>query len=244
MDTIELNLEETHEITSSPDFYSRIWMGQYGEMLLCTGYLTGIFGDDPIQHKLEDIVRRMRDVTLPSTRHLGMSGFLGIWSNKTDDRAICAYDMKQVIRFARAWHLHPEGGMTVDFYTPWIRGSLPEVTCSCMGSEEDFMLTLQAEPLGLALVVEALEVYGLGMRGQIAQMMDHFTDSPEALELATATEPLFRKVADEAGWIVFGEGDDRIPKLRSRLLVLPGVAEQIETVRKGTWRHGTSDWLY
>lgn len=241
MDTIELNLEETYEITNALDFYSRIWIGQYGEMLLCTGYPAGVFGTDPTQHKLEDIVRRMRAITLPSIKHFGISGSLSIWSSETDDRAVCAYDMKQVIRFARAWHLHPGGGMTVDFDTPWIRGSLPEVTCSCTGSAEDFMFTLQADPLNLALVAEALGVYDLGMRGKIAQMMGHFTDSPEALELASATEPLFQKVAGKAGWIVFGDGDDLALKLISKLLALPDVAEQMETVCKGTWKHGTSD---
>lgn len=244
MDTIELNLEETRRMTSALDFYSRIWIGQYGEMLLCTGYFTSVFDQDPTQRKLEDIMCRMHAIILPSIGHFDMSGSLGIWSNKTDDRAICAYDMQQVIRFARARHLHPEGGMTVDFNTPWIRGSLPKVTCTCTGNQEDFVLTLQAESLNLALVAEALEVYDLGLRGQITQMMGHFTDSPEALVLASTTEPLFRKVADEAGWIVFGEGDRLIPELRSRILALPDVEEQVKTVSSGIWKHGTSGGSY
>lgn len=178
-------------------------------------------------------------MVLPQIPFDDLNGNLGIWGETTDRRAICAFDMNQVMRYARSSHLHPEGGTTVDFRTPMIEGSLPTVECACAGNTpDDFSMEVSMSALNAALVAKALEVSDLCLRGKVGDMFVHYTDDEKAIGLARRVEPLLEEIPEGATWAAFGQSTPGIPALRERIVVLDGVAEAIETVRHDEWGSG------
>lgn len=239
--TLEIALDnaETLLAINALDLYLRIWIGQYGELRLCTGYALGVFGDTPIERRAESMLVEVRRMVLPQIPFDNLNGNLGIWSDATDRRAICAYDMIQVMRYARSSHLHPEGGGTVDFRTPMIEGCLPTVECACAGNiPDDFSMEVGMSALNAALAAEALEMSDLCLRGKIGDMFVHYTDDEKAIGLTRRVEPLLSEIPESATWTAFGQSNPSIPALRERIVALDGVAEAIETMRHGKWGSG------
>lgn len=115
MDTTHITLtgEEINLSVNALDFYSRIWIGQYDEIL----WNHRMFLDHKEVGKIEDNVtlflQMVRMLVLPD---LGpeLNGSYGIYNPVIDKKAQLAYNMQQVIRYKYAYAKYPEGGIQVD----------------------------------------------------------------------------------------------------------------------------------
>ena len=102
--------------------------------------------------------------------------------------------MLQCIRYVYAWHKHPEGGHTVNFYEPMIRGRYPKLECRAY-DEDCVDAELCAEQM--KIFCEAAQVYDHINQGRIRQAFTLYTDNTEALNTAEKIELLVPKVEDK-----------------------------------------------
>ena len=113
-------LEEIDTIISNLDLFSRILIGQYDEII---EKISGIF----IYHENEvpELTKALvclRCELIPELKCYSLSGSLGIWNDVTPLIAKRAYDIQQVLRYQLSYHRNPEGGITVNFNTPYLHG--------------------------------------------------------------------------------------------------------------------------
>jgi len=117
-----LELTESQEavLQLALDLYGRIGMGQLHEILHHI--------DSPTVEAREDaekIISQLKGMLMGLHGH----SHYGISSDKMAKRFKMALEMHDCLRSARAWHDHPEGGITVDFDPPmnYSGEPLPEV---------------------------------------------------------------------------------------------------------------------
>ncbi len=115
---LTLNKEQALTVSKACEFYSRVMMGQFGEIAYET-MLQSIKQDDFCARRemMEDLLFQARRLAFPDLMGRGHS--YGIGHNVSADRAWNTY---QALRYAVAWHEHPEGGITVDFQKPYPAG--------------------------------------------------------------------------------------------------------------------------
>lgn len=115
---LTLTREQALTVSKACEFYARVMMGQFGEIAFET-MLQSIKQDDFCTRRemMEDLLFQARKFAFPDLMSRGHS--YGIGHSKPADRAWNAY---QAIRYAVAWHEHPEGGITVDFRKPYPAG--------------------------------------------------------------------------------------------------------------------------
>lgn len=107
------------------DFFSRLRMGQFGELI---GLVLPVSDGDIDDYKrrrdeAERILLDARDVLMPELRDMhSLHGSYGVYAFD-DSRA--AWHTLQAIRSCIAWHNNPAGGWTVDFDKP--SGDAPTV---------------------------------------------------------------------------------------------------------------------
>ncbi len=188
---IMLDFEQARRLVRALDFYSRVWIGQYRNIMLELSFhhpAGRTIGREPAP-VIKALLTAIRALAIPRLAEESWGTNLGIWSEDakriSGNRAASAYDLQQVVRHAIAWHLHPEGGHTVDFGKPILHGDWPAPVCACRGaSEADFSLTIELVPEQRALLDEALGAYADFLQLDFARMFTHFTDHVRALELA------------------------------------------------------------
>ena len=188
---IMLDFEQARRLVRALDFYSRVWIGQYRNIMLELSFhhpAGRTIGREPAP-VIKALLTAIRALAIPRLAEESWGTNLGIWSEDakriSGNRAASAYDLQQVVRHAIAWHLHPEGGHTVDFGKPILHGDWPAPVCACRGaSEADFSLTIELVPEQHALLDEALGAYADFLQLDFARMFTHFTDHVRALELA------------------------------------------------------------
>lgn len=121
---LTLTTEQLLTVSKACEFYSRVMMGQFGEIAFET-MMQSIDRDDYCERReaMEDLLFQARKIAFPDL--VGRGHSYGIGHNQSADRAWNAY---QALRYARAWHEHPEGGGTVDFHPPYPAGgeSIPK----------------------------------------------------------------------------------------------------------------------
>lgn len=198
-----LNHMQVHSLISALDAYSRIWMSQYSDIAMNLKVEFSLYRLDErgIDCVIRCLLEAIRALAMPKLATFGFSGSFGIWNPDTDQlskgKACNAYDMQQVIRHDEAWRTHPEGGSTVNYKEPWIRGTLPPLVCDCEGdSEGSFRMVLHLPPAHYELLCEALEVNALLLELRLRTMFAFFLDKPSALELASSLENLLANVVD------------------------------------------------
>lgn len=115
---LTLNKEQALTVSKACEFYSRVMMGQFGEIAHET-MMQSIRQDDFCTRRemMEDLLFQARRLAFPDL--IGRGHSYGIGHNASGDRAWNAY---QALRYAIAWHEHPEGGITVDFQKPYPAG--------------------------------------------------------------------------------------------------------------------------
>lgn len=109
-----LTEEHLHAILKATEFFERISMGQFQEILDVA---------DP-QFKVSHEDRETAEAYLADTRRCLMPelgsefAYWGIRSSEVPDAARVCYDLLQVVRHRLAWDRHPEGGWTIGFDEP------------------------------------------------------------------------------------------------------------------------------
>ena len=134
--------EECYLVLKALDLYSRIWIGQYDRIDDLSIYDTGDkWNQNSVSHML---FQQIRDLQIPFLTGRGdyTCCSLGIWSDKTDIRAINAYDIQQRLRYEVSWYKNPEGDITVNYDKPWIRGDLGDFSVFCHRNDDDVIVTL------------------------------------------------------------------------------------------------------
>jgi hypothetical protein len=119
--TLTFNEKQAQVLMSALEFYSRVHMGQF-HVISDEFRFEHEFNQDNAHFYLD----RLREMIFPE---LESNEYYGIYNDIVGPGQE-AWDIYQVIRHARAWKRHPEGGWTVDFSTPIEAGKepLPEIT--------------------------------------------------------------------------------------------------------------------
>lgn len=202
---IMLDFEQARRLVRALDFYSRVWIGQYRNIMLELSFHHP--AGRTIGRELAPVIKAaltaIRALAIPQLAEESWGANFGIWSEDakhiSGNRAASAYDLQQVIRHATAWSLHPEGGHIVDFAKPILRGDWPAPACTCHGaSEADFSFVIELVPEQHTLLGEATEAYADFLQLDLARMFTHFSDHARALELAdTLSNILDDRLDDE-----------------------------------------------
>ena len=176
------------------DLYSRIFIGQYDHL----NWDIRLNADEKKiswkEIESAEIMRtflfkEIRDILIPDLAHFDLYASHGIWNfERNDPRAIDAYDLQQTIRFTDAWFRRPEGGISVYFSKPWIRGRYPEVKVEITGTRSDYQMTIELLPEQFVILKEAAEVFLHAQCQEYEKMCAMFTNDQKALELARKAE--------------------------------------------------------
>ncbi|WP_026510959.1 hypothetical protein [Butyrivibrio sp. LC3010] len=175
------------------DLYSRIWIGQYDRIDDIYIYDTGSrWNKDSRRHSL---FQEIRNILIPSL--LGMGDYsscsLGIWSEKTDIRAINAYDIQQRLRYELSWYKNPEGDITIDYDTPMIRGSNGDFSVFCETTDEGVYATLYLSQEHLIVMQTSLEVYSFLINRKMHETFKYYTSDEEVLSLAEELTRIYKE---------------------------------------------------
>lgn len=111
-ENLEINEDHIKLLIRILDFYSRIVLGQFEEIL----YGCIIFGWNSSIISNIDLVKIRR--LLGEIKHKLYTGPFGIYSEEIPEEAKITYDIQQVIRYRLAWDNNPNGGITIDFDEP------------------------------------------------------------------------------------------------------------------------------
>lgn len=183
---LEFKEEEIHIILNSLDFYSRIWIGQYREIMMDLRWYRSCEQLDALDETLRRKFWNMRGILLPKLRHYDLSASHGIFSPDRDVKAAIAYDMQQEFRYRKAWFLKPEGGYTVDFGSPLPCGDdpcdFPKAECYRVNGE--FRIKVYIDDVQLGVLIDALNIGILEYECQIRKLFEYYTNDSEALKIA------------------------------------------------------------
>ena len=190
---LEITADESCLMRTSLDLYSRIWIGQYDRI-----DDIGIYDTEDRWDRLSErhvLFQKIRNLLIPSLSGMGdyTSCSLGIWSDKTDIKAINAYDIQQRLRYEISWFMNPEGDMTVDFDTPCIRGNLGDFSVFCEQRDDFIYAYLYLTLEQLKVILTALEVYNLFVERDIKSAFAYFTANEEVLDIAEELTRVYRR---------------------------------------------------
>jgi len=192
--TVELVDSEIYTCIDALDTYNRLFIGQYdiidSNLRMRTDLDERFYDEDNTRCLLYEAMRS-RVFKNSSIAKYDLRASLGIWSDETDDRAKCSYDIQQVMRYKDAYCRHPEGGYTVNFRDPMIKGKLPEIECECRLKEESVIETISITGRHAQIMDDALYIYGLLNQYSIRRAFEYFTKDPIVLEIAGILNRLY-----------------------------------------------------
>ncbi len=191
--TLALTLTEAecNMVISALDLYSRIWIGQYDRIDDIYIYDTGSrWNKDSRRHCL---FQEIRNILIPSLMGDYSSCSLGIWSEKTDIRAINAYDIQQRLRYELSWYKNPEGDITIDYDTPMIRGSNGDLSVFCETTEEGVCATLYLSKEHLTVMQTSIEVYSFLINRKMQEAFRYFTSDEKVLSFAEELTRIYKE---------------------------------------------------
>lgn len=196
MPTIDLDRNEVIDAISSLDTYARIWMGQFDHLdMVWRMWRFATYGQSRESYICGELLMAMRALFVPEAAVLGRGASLGIWSDKVNELAVCAYDMQQVIRHDWSWFNEPEGDhMSRWFDTPCLHGSLPIPSTECyVKADGSSAMWLSLEGPSLRLLLDALLAYDhlLGLR--IVALMQLYTRDNRVLAIAQMVEDILHE---------------------------------------------------
>lgn len=193
---IILKNQEIAACIKALDFYSRMFIGQYGEIdFVLRQYRLSHDYNCQYEFARWQIYTGMRSIVfnnVPRISEWDLNGSLGIWSEDTDVRAKNAYDMQQIIRYHDSWCRVPEGGTGRHFDEPLFGGNLPPIICECVMSGKEEVMTI--DMIGrehLDIFIAATEVSLLLHQIRISKMMKYYTNDTRVFELAKVVEKLY-----------------------------------------------------
>jgi len=120
---LTLTPEQARVVSRACELFTRLHIGQLNEL---TWELLDLSRKDfcECRDAAEPLLLMIRRLYFPDLILPGAS--YGVGKNLVSDRA---WDVYQVIRHALAWQEHPEGGVTVDFHTPFSVANEPLPIC-------------------------------------------------------------------------------------------------------------------
>lgn len=214
------NEDEVTICTEALDFYNRIFIGQYDNIV---SRLSWRLNDSTTLHDkryvCEHILLAIRGIIMRDTDldRYGFSASLGIWGESTDIRAINSYDMQQVMRYNLAYAKHPEGGYSVDFNKPLINGNLPVIKCRCENAKDAFVETVTCTSNHLQVLDDALMMFYHLHSVNIRELFEYYTDDEMALELAGLIEKLLSGIKPDRQFV------EEIKKVWKKVICAGGV---------------------
>ena len=121
---LELSADQAKLLSCACEFYSRIRMGQWQELLYCCSDLTNV-DYCKIRDEIEPTILEARSKVYPElSKSYGHSYGVGKFKD-----ADMIWEIYEVLRNKIAWHEHPEGGWTVDFNRPISFSGEPLAKC-------------------------------------------------------------------------------------------------------------------
>ena len=180
-------------IINSLDLYSRIWIGQYDRIDDLGIYDNGNRWN--MGAKSHVLFQRIRDLMIPSLAEYGdyTCCSLGIWSDKTDVKAINAYDIQQRLRYEVSWFRKPEGDISVFFDEPWIRGNIGAFSVFCEQTDGGINAILYLLFKHLTIIQTSLEVYRFLINRNIDTAFKYYTSDEEVLSLAEELTIIYKR---------------------------------------------------
>lgn len=129
---LEMTDDQARIACAAFEFYTRMRLGQFKELVnLCVPY-----SDDEWLKKStegEDALLEVRKIIFPDLApHWGHS--YGVYNFP---ETLDAWQLLQAVRSCRAWHEHPEGGLTVNFDRPIKHEGKPVPVCKAVEEETD-----------------------------------------------------------------------------------------------------------
>ncbi|MBO4391320.1 MAG: hypothetical protein J5825_10730, partial [Lachnospiraceae bacterium] len=212
---IDLIDSEIYTCIDALDTYNRLFTGQYDIIdLNLRMKMDGneVFHDEKDTRRYLYEAMRSRVFKGTSIAHNDLCASLGIWNDETDDRAKCSYDIQQVMRYRDADCRYPEGGNTVNFREPMIKGSLPEIECECRIEGESVIENICISRDHSQIMDDALLIYDSLSRYNIRQTFEYFTNDPIALEIAGVLDRMY------AGLKTNADLQETIGHVRSKII--------------------------
>lgn len=116
---ITLTEPQAQVIVDALDLYSRLLMGQFDEIesLLVHHGKSEFWKDDKLRRILKTNLQSAKTIIYPE---LADGAYYSIFDNKhTPFVARLAYDIQAKMNHDISWHVHPEGGITTNFDSPY-----------------------------------------------------------------------------------------------------------------------------
>jgi hypothetical protein len=222
MPTIDLCGEEVLDAINSLDTYSRVWMGQFSHLdLVWRMWRFTTYSQSRESRICEELLMGMRALFVPEAAVLGRGTSLGIWSDKVNELAVCAYDMQQVIRHDWSWFNEPEGDhMSRWFDEPYLHGSLPVPSTEChLLDDGSSAMRLSLEGSSLRLLLDALLAYDHLLALRVVALMQIFTRDDRVLAIAQMVEDILRDASLRA-YEGLGKHQEDLKELVARVAAL------------------------
>ena len=219
MVTLCLSEGEVLDVINSLDTYSRIWMGQFDHLdLAWRMWRFATYGQSRESRVCEELLMGMRALFLPEAAVLGRGASLGIWSDKVNELAVCAYDIQQVIRHDWSWFKEPDGDvMSRWFDEPFLHGSLPVPSTECYVKDDGTSaMRLSVGASSLRLLFDAVLVYDHLLSLRIVSLMQLYTRDVRALSIAQMVEDILRE-APVRTYEGFNDHEKRLRLLVTRI---------------------------
>lgn len=236
--SLPMTEKECYLVINALDMYSRIWIGQYDRINDLSIYDTGNqWNRDSCSYAP---FQRLRSLLIPSLKRMGdyLSCSLGIWSDETDIRAVNAYDIQQRLRYEVSWFKNPEGGMTVNYNKPLIRGSLGDCSVFCMRDGGGISAYLYLSQEQLVTIRTSLEVYEFLTEGNIKAAFAYFTSDEDALAIAEELTTIYGKYPflsyssdKDFGKMIYYDLKDELTKLLAKIKSIIGAGSYVDMIR-------------
>lgn len=133
---LHMDAETAQIVARACEFFSRILFGQFQEVRYLTVHPTEE-GDPTFGERLnacEKALQEARDAAFPEFK--GSYGWsYGVGHLREADTA---WNVYQAVRYIKAWHEHPEGGITVNFHEPMRFSDAPMPRCEVRNGDAEW----------------------------------------------------------------------------------------------------------
>lgn len=221
-----LNFSESEMgmIISSLDFYMRMYIGQYREILYDLRWYRDCSYLDDLEDQLRIKFMQIRNILLPGITGYGWSGSYGIFNPDVDYRAGIAYDMMQVFRNKLAYFKHPEGGITVDF-NPLMHCEndpydFPSARCSKQNGKVYAEININNEHL--EIILNALKINNAKYNCRFRELFSYYTKDEAALRVADEITVILKDIPE----------DKKIKYNNQEIDLLNNIRKQYDTIVK------------
>lgn len=186
--------KEISSMMNALDFYGRMWIGQYKEILFQLQWYVDLPIDEDLEKDAEALLSLIRPYMYPELdTNLNVSH--GIYNPKVADTAGLSYNILQVLRYKTAYAKHPGGGTTVEFSTPFATGKEPLPECTVTkDADEKLTAELTLSEKYANIVRKALQMKQCFENLDILGIFQMCTNNADALKYAEKTTALCKQL--------------------------------------------------